>query len=277
MVKGARWVQDTDGDGYPDAANSTVAGGARPNNTYVRKNFALAHIAATDCAPTNPGPCTPAGPSGTAASSTQINLSWTASNTTTGPAATSYDIYYCTGSSCTPTLGPINVATTSYSHTSLSAVTVYGYKIIAKNAAGSATATSNFYATTQAACTNGYTDYDKDGYGTGSYGCYAASGSYNVVQNNTDCNDSGAGAAYVYISLSTTWDADHDGHGMTGAYSANCVGANSGGWLRDTGGTYNWCGSGTCPQVTDCNDASNYVYQNVSDLVLDANHDGIAD
>jgi hypothetical protein len=44
-------------------------------------------------------------------------------------------------------------------------------------------------------CSNGYRDYDKDGYGRSSdgYSCYAADASYNVVANNYDCNDSVAG------------------------------------------------------------------------------------
>ncbi|MEI6835975.1 MAG: hypothetical protein WCK59_04020 [Candidatus Falkowbacteria bacterium] len=38
-------------------------------------------------------------------------------------------------------------------------------------------------------CTNGYLDYDKDGDGAGSYGCYDSSASYNVSPNNYDCDD----------------------------------------------------------------------------------------
>ncbi|MBI2039528.1 prepilin-type N-terminal cleavage/methylation domain-containing protein [Candidatus Microgenomates bacterium] len=39
-------------------------------------------------------------------------------------------------------------------------------------------------------CTNGYKDYDKDGYGAGASGCYTLSPDYNIVANSSDCWDS---------------------------------------------------------------------------------------
>jgi len=41
-------------------------------------------------------------------------------------------------------------------------------------------------------CLNGYLDNDKDGYGAGANGCYTPSVSYNVVANNSDCDDASA-------------------------------------------------------------------------------------
>jgi hypothetical protein len=50
LVKGVRWVKDTDTDTYPDTANQTPSVGTRPDSTYVRRNYALANLASTDCA-----------------------------------------------------------------------------------------------------------------------------------------------------------------------------------------------------------------------------------
>jgi hypothetical protein len=48
------------------------------------------------------------------------------------------------------------------------------------------------YSLTNVCCTNGYKDYDKDGDGTGAYGCHAPDIAYNVSANNYDCDDSNA-------------------------------------------------------------------------------------
>jgi hypothetical protein len=70
-------------------------------------------------------------------------------------------------------------------------------KYIAKTSAASLTEADcyNTDAAKFSCCSNGYRDYDKDGYGRSSdgYSCYAADASYNVVANNYDCNDSVAG------------------------------------------------------------------------------------
>jgi len=62
-------------------------------------------------------------------------------------------------------------------------------------------------------CTNGYKDSDKDSYGAGPNDCYDPSSSYNIVQNNTDCDDS---AANVFPGNTTT--------DMKCTYSSSCAG-----------------------------------------------------
>ena len=101
----------------------------------------------TDCYDTTAAPCPATGASAAAASQTQINVSWSAP--ANGPATTSYDLVWCTGASCTPSTTIAGV-TSAYAHTGRTCNTVYGYQIIAKNAAGSATATATTYATTSA-------------------------------------------------------------------------------------------------------------------------------
>ncbi|WP_179232833.1 discoidin domain-containing protein [Paenibacillus rigui] len=88
-------------------------------------------------------PTAPTSLTATAASSSQIQLSWTASTDNVG--VTGYDVYrggILVGSS----------ATTAYSDTGLAASTAYSYTVKAKDAAGNASAASNTAsATTQAA------------------------------------------------------------------------------------------------------------------------------
>ena len=188
------WMQDQDADGYP-TTTTQYASYTSPGAGYVRRYTEVTDTN-IDCAPTNPGPCPPTGLSVTAASSSQVNLSWTAPTTTNGPAATGYDIYYCSGASCSPTTSlSSNQAGTTYSHTSLAASTTYGYYVDARNAAGVSASSGNSYATTPASCTNltVYTDADHDGYYTGSGGIQCTTNSttfngrtYYSINNGAD-------------------------------------------------------------------------------------------
>jgi chitodextrinase len=91
------------------------------------------------------------GLSATAVSSTQINLSWTASTDNIGIAG--YDIQRCSGSGCTPT-GTLYQTTgigTTYQSTGLNAATLYRYHVRARDAAGNVSNYSSVAgATTQA-------------------------------------------------------------------------------------------------------------------------------
>ncbi len=82
-------------------------------------------------------PTTPTNLTTTPTSDTQINLSWTASTDLPDNAnAVGYNIYRCTGTSCTPTT-LINTSTTnSYSDTGLTAETTYTYVVSAYDGSG---------------------------------------------------------------------------------------------------------------------------------------------
>jgi hypothetical protein len=98
-------------------------------------------------------PTVPTGLTATAISSSQINLSWTASTDTGGSGMAGYKIYRCQGASCTISTTAASIATTSatiYSNTGLTAATSYTYKVAAYDVAGntsgqsaSATAVTN--------------------------------------------------------------------------------------------------------------------------------------
>ena len=78
-----------------------------------------------------------------AVSSTSISVTWDAVST-----ATSYDVYYETGS--IPTITKINTVTgTSYTHFGLQPNTAYHYYITAKNNSGTSDYSSRASATTQ--------------------------------------------------------------------------------------------------------------------------------
>jgi len=84
----------------------------------------------------------------TAVSSSQINLSWTASTTT----GVTYDLYRSTGASGGTAAKLATVSGTSFGDTGLTASTTYNYYVVTKNSSGMASAPTNTVsATTQAA------------------------------------------------------------------------------------------------------------------------------
>ena len=102
---------------------------------------------ATTLADTTP-PSAPSSLTATAASSTQINLSWTAS--TDNVAVTGYKIQRCQGASCASfaqIAAPAGTATT-FSDTGLLVSTSYSYEIIATDATGNLSLPSNVASST---------------------------------------------------------------------------------------------------------------------------------
>ena len=129
--------------------------GLTSSTTYryrVRANDAAGNLSAystvvnaTTLTPDTQAPTAPAGLTATATSSSQINLSWTAS--TDNVAVTGYKLERCTGVSCSTFAEIATPTATSYSDTGLSASTSYSYRVRATDAAGnlssySATATA---------------------------------------------------------------------------------------------------------------------------------------
>jgi hypothetical protein len=262
---------DTDGDSYTVGSITPICTGS--SLTWSAGTPYRTVAKGPDCNDANAGPCTPSSLTVSNVSSSQLNISWVAPSSSTGPAATGYSLYYCIGASCT-SMGLLvsNQAGTTYSHTPLAASTTYGYQVTAYSnvTGGNSNVTSIQYGTTGAACSNGYQDVDKDGYGAGSYGCYPPSGSYNVVANNTDCNDS---YASVYVSASCYHDGDHDGYGAGSTYTcmnnATCTSATAGsiGTGAPITGTY------FSANNTDCNDGNGSVWVTQT-LYADADGDG---
>jgi len=79
-------------------------------------------------------PTVPAGLVGAAVSSSQINLSWTASTDNVG--VTGYSVERCQGASCTTFSQVATPSGTSFSNTALTGGTTYRYRVRARDAAG---------------------------------------------------------------------------------------------------------------------------------------------
>ncbi|MGB0064474.1 MAG: cellulose binding domain-containing protein [Terracidiphilus sp.] len=103
-------------------------------------------------------PSAPSGLTGTAASSSTINLSWTADTAPANCTISGYNVYRSTTSGFTPSSSnevASGVTATSYSNTGLAASTTYYYVIEAVDAAGTSGASAQATATTQAASGGG--------------------------------------------------------------------------------------------------------------------------
>jgi len=100
----------------------------------------------TTPAPDTTAPTVPTNLTATAISSSQINLSWTASTDAVG--VTGYNIYRCEGSGCTPTTQVDTSTTNSYSDTGLIASTTYTYVINAYDAVSNTSSNSTSVNTT---------------------------------------------------------------------------------------------------------------------------------
>lgn len=189
---------DADNDNYTINSTATICSGSviLAYNS-VTNPYRGSLSSPVDCQDNPNGtPCTPVSTSASNPSSqSQNSLSWAVNpNGGAVPAASSgYDIFYCSGANpCTTGASKISVGAgiTSTTHSGLAAGTWYGYNFVAKNGAGSSTASSpNNYAQTLASCTTGFKDYDGDGYGAGSSACWNPSASYVVVASGGDCYD----------------------------------------------------------------------------------------
>jgi chitodextrinase len=102
--------------------------------------FSNVASATTQTAPDTTVPSTPTGLTATAASSSQINLSWTASTDNVG--VTGYQVFRCLGASCTNFTLLNTAPSTTYTDTGLTASTAYRYRLRAADAAGNLSANS---------------------------------------------------------------------------------------------------------------------------------------
>ena len=142
-------------------------------------------------APTAPGALT-----ATAASGTQLNLSWTASTDNVG--VTGYKVERCTGNGCTSFAQIAGVTATSFSDSGLLGGTTYGYRVRATDAAGNLSAYSNT--------------------------------SYGVTTGTADTQAPSAPSGLTAMASSSsqiglTWTASTDNVGVTGYRIERCSGA----------------------------------------------------
>ena len=131
-------------------ANNGVAGSI----DYDHSDWAGARLLAA--APTTTPPAAPANLAAAAVSSSQINLSWVNSDSTT----TSFEIDRSIDGANFNKLATVGSSVTSYSDISLPASTTYFYRVLAINSAGTSPASNTASATTKAA--NSTTTYLSD-------------------------------------------------------------------------------------------------------------------
>ncbi len=139
-------------------------------------------------------PTAPTSPSATAVSSTQINLSWTASTDNVG--VTGYKVERCQGSGCSNFAQMGTPTGTTFSDTGLTASTSYSYRVRATDAAGNLST----YSTTVSATTG-------------------ASGDTTPPSAPTGLSPT-PGATVVQLS----WTASTDNVGVTGYFVERCQG-----------------------------------------------------
>jgi chitodextrinase len=151
--------------------NYTVAAYDAAGNVSAQSTAAAATTQAPDTTP----PSVPAGLSATAVSSTQINLSWTASTDNVG--VTGYDVYRNGTQVGTTT-------TTTYQDTGLTAGTTYNYTVAAYDAAGNVSAQSTAAAATTTT-TVAFVQADDTGTINGNTTSISSGQSHQVLAHNT--------------------------------------------------------------------------------------------
>src|SRR5207247_2268299 len=117
-----------------EAATSGSRGVRAANATGNLSCFAHTAPAATPAPPDTTHPTSPSGLTATAASTSQINLAWTAATDNVG--VTGYFVERCQGRKCTAFAQVASVTTTTYSNSALAAATSYRYRVRATDAAG---------------------------------------------------------------------------------------------------------------------------------------------
>jgi chitodextrinase len=123
-------------------------------NDAAGNNSAYSNVASamTPAAADTTPPTAPANLTATAASTTQINLSWTASTDNVG--VTGYKVERCTGAACANFAQIAMPTTATFNDTGLTASTSYSYRVRANDAAGNNSAYSNTASATTPAAGN---------------------------------------------------------------------------------------------------------------------------
>jgi chitodextrinase len=152
-----RILTSPDGDIAEDRMVTAVgsysaAANVSPSGPWIMQMVAFRASGSSGGGDTTP-PTVPSNLTATAASSSQINLAWTASTDNVG--VTGYNIQRCAGSGCTnfAPVTSVSGSTTAYSDVGLAASTSYSYQVQATDAAGNLSAFSNTATATTGAST----------------------------------------------------------------------------------------------------------------------------
>ncbi len=156
--------------------------------------------------PDTTAPTTPGTASATAASSSQINVSWGASTDTGGSNLAGYRIERCAGAGCTSFAEVGTSTTTSYSSTGLAASTSYSFRVRAYDGAGNNSGYSSTASATTQAGGGGGTTLTKGVAVTNLSAAAGASLNYTMVvpagsTNLTFTTSGGTGDSDMYVKF----------------------------------------------------------------------------
>ena len=139
-----RVVTNPDSDLVEDQT-VTATGSYSATATQVNSSWWVMQLAAFRASTGSGGdttpPTAPSNLAATAPSSSQVNLTWTASTDNVG--VTGYIVYRCSGASCTSFAKIGTSPTTTYSDSGLNPSTSYSYQVFATDAAGNVSTASN--------------------------------------------------------------------------------------------------------------------------------------
>jgi endoglucanase len=190
-----------------------------------------------------PAPSAPAGLTATASSSSQINLTWTASTTS----GVTYSIFSGAGSGGETNAVASGLSGTSYSVTGLTASTAYFFIVKAVSGTTSSTASNEASATTQAAASGGchvaYTDLDD--WGAGFTGALTITNNGSTAWTNWKLTWSYSGNQQLYQS----WNGNYtqNGQAVTIVNAAWNGSVAAGGTVSGIGWNANYSGTNVNP------------------------------
>lgn len=161
------------------------------------------HASSGSTPPPNSDTAAPSAPTNlksTAAASSQIDLSWTASTDNVG--VTGYRVERCQGSSCTNFTQIATLTTGSYSDIGLASNTTYGYRVRAYDAAGNLSGYSNPVSVTTAT-TSGALTFAEKCKQSGVINCFNFDSGFPLYYgwdpyNAPACNNAGLGTRYGF-------------------------------------------------------------------------------
>jgi hypothetical protein len=125
------------------AGSTTVSPSLTTVYTLTATNASGTNVAITSVEVDSIAPTIPANLVAAATGASTISLNWAESTDAGGPGLAGYNVYRCTGPSCTPSTIVGTSATTSYADTGLTGSTSYTYAVAAYDALGLASAMSS--------------------------------------------------------------------------------------------------------------------------------------
>jgi len=192
------------------AVTNALINGSTPNKVSSpgtnSPNRLLYSLFSGGSTPDTTAPTTPGSAAATAASTSQINLTWTASTDAGGSGLAGYKIERCQGAGCSNFAQVATSTTTSFASTGLTAATSYSFRVRAYDGSGNNSSYSNTSTTTTQAGGGGGSTLTKGVAVTGLAAATGAALSYTMVvpagsSNLSFAMSGGTGDADMYVKF----------------------------------------------------------------------------